>query len=262
MHTHRNVIELPLRSPHFEYVECGSKTVDARIRFDKYRGLQSGDVLKFVKRNSQKFILKKLTSMEKYDNFAHLLRTEGVRSCLPGLQDGDVKAGVELYHKFKARGESYADLAIKHKVLALRLGDVDRTPPHRPAPRTDITDLGKVLIPPSTRSRFLTMTLYVERPTQVSPPPAVITTLTTPDALIWKAADLVQSKRCRYKQTFFKYRINLDPTGQYLGEAGDDYRRLRTAVQTFRRRTTKERMIFNETEEQVGLRTQISYFPI
>ena len=196
--------------------------------------------------------------MEKYDNFGHLLRTEGVRSCLPGLQDGDVKAGVELYHKFKARGESYADLSIKHKVLALRLGDVDRTPAHRPATRTDITDLGKVLIPPSTRSQFLTMTLYVERPTQVSPPPAVITTLTTPDTLIWKAADLVQSKACRYKQAFFKYRINLDPTGQYLGEAGDDYRRLRTAVQTFRRRTTKERMIFNETEEQVGLRTQIS----
>ena len=76
MDTHRNVIELPLRSPHFEYVECGSKIVDARICFGKYRGLQAGDVVKFVK-SRQKFILKKLTSIELYDNFGHLLRTEG-----------------------------------------------------------------------------------------------------------------------------------------------------------------------------------------
>ena len=70
MDTHRNVIELPLRSPHFEYVECGSKTVDVRIRFNKYRCLQAGDVVKFVK-SRQKFILKKLTSIKPYDNFGH-----------------------------------------------------------------------------------------------------------------------------------------------------------------------------------------------
>jgi len=318
MDTHRNVIELPLRSPHFEYVQCGSKTVDARIRFAKYRGLQTGDVLKFVK-SRQKFILKKLTSIEVYDNFGHLLRTEGVRSCLPGLQDGDVKAGIELYHKFKARGESYADLAIKHKVLALRLGDVDRTP-HQPVTRTNVTDLAKVLIPPSTRSQILTMTLHGEKPTQVipptpqpttvtrhvpqptplifptvqptlvsptppripqptpetlpaqrdpsttsnvvtpqpiqvSPPPTVITTLTTPDALVWKAADLVHSKEWKYKRACIKYKINLDPTGKYLGSTGDDYRRLKTAVEVLRRQATKVRMIqkSQEAEEQVGL---------
>ena len=326
MDNHRNVIQLALRSPHFEYVECGAKTVDARIRFDMYRGLRPGDVLKFVKRNSQKFILKNLTSIEKYDNFGDLLRTEGVRSCLPGLQEGDVKAGVELYHKFKARGESYGNLSIKHKVMALRLGNVERTPPHQPVTRTDVTDLGKVLIPPSTRSQFLKMTLHVERPTQVtpqtttvtwnipqlspptvptaqqvpvsptppripqptpetfstprdpsttnnlvtpqptqvSPPPAVITRSTIPDALIWEAADLVQSRRCSYKQVCFKYLINLDPTGEYLGKDGDDYRRLKTAVRTLRRRTTKERMIreSNKIKQQVGLRTQIPYFCI
>ena len=160
MDNHRNVIQLALRSPHFEYVECGAKTVDARIRFDMYRGLRPGDVLKFVKRNSQKFILKNLTSIEKYDNFGDLLRTEGVRSCLPGLQEGDVKAGV--------------------------------------------------------------------------------------------------------KQVCFKYLINLDPSGEYLGKDGDDYGRLQTAVRTLRRRTTKERMIreSNKTKQQVGLRTQIPYFCI
>ena len=325
MDTHRNVIELPLRSPHFEYVECGSKTVDVRIRFNKYRCLQAGDVVKFVK-SRQKFILKKLTSIKPYDNFGHLLRTEGVRSCLPGLQDGDVKAGIDLYHKFKARGESYADLAIKHKVLALRLGDVERTP-HQPVTRTNVTDLGKVLIPPSTSSQFLTITLHVEKqtqvtpstpqpttvawyvpqpapptaptaqptpvspttpsipqptpetlptprdpsttnnvvtppPIQVSPPPAVITTLRTPDALIWKAADLVQSTGCGYKYACLKNRVNLDLTGEYLGQTGEDYQRLRTVIRMLRRRDTRERMIqaFSKTEEQVGLRTQISYF--
>lgn len=115
--------------------------------------------------------------MKKYDNFRRLLQGEGVRSCLPQLCDDDVDAGVQLYHNFKANGESYAELQMKYKVLALRLGDVDTTP-HGPVTRTNITNLGKVVIPPSTTSQFLAITLHDERPTQVIPPIPQPTTVT------------------------------------------------------------------------------------
>ena len=166
----QNVMKIPLKSPYFEHVKSGLKTVDARIFFPKYRRLlHPGDVLKFVNSDTKTFILKKLTSMKPYDNFELLLKTEGVRSCLPNLKDGDVDAGVQLYHSFKANGESYVELETKHRVVALRLGDVC-TVPHRPVARTNMTDLGQVVIPPSTSSQFLTMTLHVERPTQVIQP--------------------------------------------------------------------------------------------
>lgn len=315
--THHNVITLPLRSPHFEHVKSGSKTIDARIFFTTYHHLQTGDVLKFVK-DTENFILKKLTSMKKYENFRLLLQGEGVRSCLPDLQDGDVDSGVQLYHNFKANGKSYAELETKYKVLALRLGDV-HTSPHRRSTRTDISHVANLVIPPSVKSQFLTITLHTELPTevtpstpqattmtrhipqpppsttptsttqpnpapqtpphipqpapgtlsnppdaptavnvvtsqpiQVSPPPAVETTPVTPDTLILKAATLVQSGTYTYRNVCCKLGINLDPSKKYLGETGEDYRRLRRAVRTLRRRTTKEK-----TREQVDLHCAI-----
>ena len=173
-------MKIPLRRPHFQYVESGLKTVDARIFFPKYHRLHPGDVLKFVNSDTKTSILKKLTSMKTYDTFRLLLKKEGVRSCLPNLKDSDVDAGVQLYHSFKANGESYVELEPKHKVIALRLGDVC-TIPHRPVTRTNMTDLGQVVIPPSTRSQFLTMTLYDERPTQVTQPTTQPATVTSYD---------------------------------------------------------------------------------
>ena len=158
-------MKIPLRSPHFEYVESGLKTVDARIFFPKYRRLHPGDVLKLVNSDTKTFILKKLTSMKTYDTFRLLLKKEGVRSCLPNLKDSDVDAGVQLYHSFKANGESYAELEPKHKVIALRLGDVC-TIPHRPVTRTNKTDMRQVVIPPSTRSQLDQLTERVLKANQ------------------------------------------------------------------------------------------------
>ena len=143
---------LHLRNPHFGHVESNTKRVDARIFFSKYKRLKKGCLLKFVL--GHKFILKRMLSMKIYNGFRNLLKGEGVKSCLPDLQDGDVDAGVEVYHKLKANGESYEVLARTFKVVALRLGEVTATP-YRPLSRTEGCALGKLLKPPS-RTRWLT----------------------------------------------------------------------------------------------------------
>jgi len=72
------------------------------------------------------------------------LKTEGVRSCLPHLQDCDVKVAVREYHSIK-KG-NYALLEKNYGVLALRLGNF-RPSPFRPLSRTEISSLAKILTP-------------------------------------------------------------------------------------------------------------------
>ena len=71
------------------------------------------------------------------------MKVEGVRSCLPHLQDSAVTAAVEEYYGIK---EDYADLEKVHGVLALRLGDFSPSP-FRPLSRTEISSLGNILKP-------------------------------------------------------------------------------------------------------------------
>ena len=90
-----HVIEFKLRQPHFNNMisDKNKKKVDARIFFDYLRRrLKTGCLLKF--KLGKKFVLKKLLSFEPYFGFRDLLKTEGVRSCLPNMKDGDLNAAV------------------------------------------------------------------------------------------------------------------------------------------------------------------------
>lgn len=77
-----------------------------------------------------------------YTDFRTALQSEGVRSCLPHLQDSDLAAAIEEYYRIK----DYAVFEKRYGVLALRLGDF-RPSPFRPLSRTEISSLGKILTP-------------------------------------------------------------------------------------------------------------------
>ena len=70
------------------------------------------------------------------------MQCEGVRSCLPHLQDSDLPAAIEEYYGIK----DYGDFEKRFGVVALRLGDF-RPSPFRPLSRTEISSLGKILNP-------------------------------------------------------------------------------------------------------------------
>ena len=77
-----------------------------------------------------------------YVDFKTALQSEGVRSCLPHLQDSDLPAAIEEYYRIK----DYAVFEKRYGVLALRLGDF-RPSPFRPLSRSEISSLRKILTP-------------------------------------------------------------------------------------------------------------------
>ena len=143
---------LPLKNPHFDHVRSKKKNVDARILFPSYSKIKVGCTLKFVL--GQNFILRRVVAKKIYSCFRDLLLGEGVKSCLPDLEDGDVDAGVKIYHRLRCKGESYEVLARRFKVVAWRLDDVQFRP-YRPFTRTEKTALAK-LLKPMTRTQWLT----------------------------------------------------------------------------------------------------------
>ena len=77
-----------------------------------------------------------------YTDFRTALQSEGVRSCLPHLQDSDLPAAIEEYYRIR----DYDAYEKRYGVLALRLGDF-RPSPFRPLSRTEISSLQKILTP-------------------------------------------------------------------------------------------------------------------
>ena len=132
--------ELRLRQPHFRHVVANKKQVDGRVFFPSLRNLKAGCTIKYTL--GQEFVFKRLTSLQEYKCFRDMLRTEGLRQCLPNAKDLD--KAVDMYHKLKANGKDYKTLAKKYGVVALRLGDVTCAP-YRPLSRTEVSILGKIL---------------------------------------------------------------------------------------------------------------------
>ena len=73
-----------------------------------------------------------------YPDFKSTLQAQGVRACLPQLNDGDIEGGVKIYHSFY----NYEKLAEQYQVVAFALGDVI-IPPIKTLTRTQISELKK-----------------------------------------------------------------------------------------------------------------------
>ena len=107
----------------YQQIVDRSKIVDCRIRYPSLKKIKVGDVV-FFSWSSTK-IYKRVVGVFVYNDFTSMLQAQGVRACLPHLQDSDIDIGVRTYHSFRGRsGSTYEALAKKHKVVAFKLGDV------------------------------------------------------------------------------------------------------------------------------------------
>ena len=127
-------MEFKLRQPHFDDVVLYKKLIDGRIFFPSLRKLKPGFTIKF--KLGEKFVQKRLVSLQKYKGFREMFMKEGLGTCLPRAKDLD--QGVKIYHNLKANGEDYKTLAKKYGVVALRLGDITCAP-YRPLSRTEVS---------------------------------------------------------------------------------------------------------------------------
>ena len=127
----------------YQQIVDRSKIVDCRIRYPSLKKIKVGDVV-FFSWSSTK-IYKRVVGVFVYNDFTSMLQAQGVRACLPHLQDSDIDIGVRTYHSFRGRsGSTYEALAKKHKVVAFKLGDVV-VPPINALTRPQASALTKIL---------------------------------------------------------------------------------------------------------------------
>ena len=92
---------------YLEQIRSGIKTFEGRPARERYMRWRAGDVIRFLptvsrgrRRRKVSPCEMRITSTQHFKGFRDMLKTVGVRSCLPNLKDGDIDKGVCTYHSF------------------------------------------------------------------------------------------------------------------------------------------------------------------
>jgi len=113
-----------VRSPFYEQMECGEKTVEARPNYPCFQDIQVGTTVEFRNRYSDTSFMARITSRRVHRDFVTMLRKESIQDCLPDHNPEDLQRAVNTYHSF--RQETYKFIAKKHGVLSLRFKNLDQ----------------------------------------------------------------------------------------------------------------------------------------
>ena len=113
-----------VRSPFYEQMECGEKTVEARPNYPCFQDVQPGTIVEFRNRISDTSFTARITSRRVHRDFVTMLRKETIHDCLPDHDPEALQRAVNTYHSF--RQETYKFIAKKHGVLSLRFTNLDQ----------------------------------------------------------------------------------------------------------------------------------------
>ena len=115
-----------VRSPFYEQMENGEKTVEARPNYPCFQDIQPGTLVEFRKnRHSDESFTARITSRRVHRDFVTMLRKETIKDCLPDHDPDDLQRAVNTYHSF--RQDTYKFIAKKHGVLSFRFRNLEQT---------------------------------------------------------------------------------------------------------------------------------------
>ena len=103
--------QLNLDNIWFEQIVLGNKTVEGRLAKDKFREMNTGDVIKFKNRTGNEINVK-ISRLTHYNSFEEYLNTEGLTKTLPGYSFDE---GINIYRKYYSYTDenTYGVLAIE-----------------------------------------------------------------------------------------------------------------------------------------------------
>ena len=107
-----------VRSPFYEQMEYGEKTVEARPNYPSLMDIIPGTVVQFKNRSTDCSFLARISSRRVHRDFATMLRKETIAACLPDHDPEDLQRAVNTYHSF--RHDTYKFIARKHGVVSFR----------------------------------------------------------------------------------------------------------------------------------------------
>ena len=118
-----------VQEPYYTQMLCGEKVVEVRPNYKKWRDLAHGDLVEFRHRYSGSSFLARITRKRVHRHVVHMLRAEGIKSCLPYHDSNDLQRAVNTYYSF-CNG-MYRTFFKKHGVMSFRFTrvDPDTTPP-------------------------------------------------------------------------------------------------------------------------------------
>lgn len=101
-------MNITISEPWFSYILNGRKTIEGRLRKDKFAELKVGDTI--IINNQLSKIVKRIT---KYNRFLNMLLLEGIDKVLPNIQT--LEGALQIYRQFytKEMEETYSVIAIE-----------------------------------------------------------------------------------------------------------------------------------------------------
>jgi ASC-1-like (ASCH) protein len=108
--------EVILESRYLQLIKNGQKTVEGRLNKNQYIQLKPGDLIKFKDTSDfQDTIFCRVESRTLYKNFKEMLENEGLKNCLPGVNN--LEEGIKTYQSFP----NFKEDAKKYQVVAFRI---------------------------------------------------------------------------------------------------------------------------------------------
>ncbi|MEI6237590.1 MAG: ASCH domain-containing protein [Candidatus Saccharibacteria bacterium] len=90
-HNHRS-------EPYFTFLKNGQKTIEGRLRKDKYAQIQAGDYIEVFDTNESESVKVIVKRVAIYPSIKAMLETEDYKQLLPNAES--ITNGIEIYRKF------------------------------------------------------------------------------------------------------------------------------------------------------------------
>jgi ASC-1-like (ASCH) protein len=108
-------MRVSINQPYFDLIRKGLKTIEGRLRKGIFASFKKGDVVEWVYKDS--VVRTKITNVYKYPSFKTMLKMEGLKHVLPGVNS--LTDGVGVYRQWYSEDDEkkYGVVAIEVRVL-------------------------------------------------------------------------------------------------------------------------------------------------
>lgn len=89
--------------PYFTFLKNGQKTIEGRIRREKYAEISAGDLIDVFNNEESEYVKVRVKRVTNYRSIREMLTKEPLRKVLPDAESVD--QGVEIYKKFYTEAE-------------------------------------------------------------------------------------------------------------------------------------------------------------
>ena len=113
-----NLYKQHVSEPWFTLIKLGLKTVEGRKNKGLFKEMKIGDIIEWNNEDFYKRSIKTEIVYKKiYKTFPEYLKSEGLKNCLPGVDN--IKEGVSIYYKYYTKEDEakYGVVAIKLKLI-------------------------------------------------------------------------------------------------------------------------------------------------